>query len=73
MVHAVLDKHPEFFNVELRPAVEHQHELAQYELGSHGMVCLGRDDTVLWKHPGHNVTQENLDAGVEQVISDLDS
>ena len=71
MVHAVRDNHPQLFEINERPAAEHQDELAHYELGSHGIVCLGTDDTVLWKHPGHNVSQQTLDAGVQEVLGAL--
>ena len=71
MVHAVRDRHPQVFDVDLRPAADHPDELAGYELGSHGVVCLTADGTVLWKHPGHDVTQEALDTAVYQIVKAL--
>ena len=71
MVHAVQRKHPNTFAVDFRPAAEHGDEVAGYGLGSHGVVCLGLEDQILWKHPGHDMTQQELDKGVEQALAAL--
>ena len=71
MVHAIQERHPKTFEVDLRPAAEHQEELAGYELGTHGVVCLGSDGAVLWKHPGHDVSPENIEAGLQQILETL--
>ena len=73
MVHAAQDEHPQLFSVDLRPAVEHRNEVSRYKLGSHGIVCLGNDGTVLWKHSGHEIAQQTLDAGVQKVLAALES
>ena len=72
MVHAVRHKYPNTFKVDLRPAVEHDDELRLYELGDHGVICLGPGDEILWKHPGHNMTQEALDAVVQHALAVLE-
>ncbi len=71
MVHAVRLKHPGIFKVELRPAAEHGAELTRYGLGDHGVICLRSTGEILWKHPGHDMTQEELDAGVKRVLTVL--
>lgn len=71
MVHAVRHKYPNTFNVDLRPAAGHGDELRLYELGDHGVICLGPGDEILWRHPGHNMTQEALDAGVQRALAVL--
>ncbi len=71
MVHAVQRKHPNTFAVDFRPAAEHGDEVARYGLGTHGVFCLGLEDQTLWKHPGHDMTQQELDKGVEQVLAAL--
>ena len=71
MVHAVREKYPTRFQLDLRPAASHRDELARYGLGDHGVICLGSEGSVLWKHPGHDMTQQQLDQGVKQVLSAL--
>lgn len=69
MVHAVQRKYPNTFAVDVRSAAEHGAEVTRYGLGTHGVVCLGLKDQTLWKHPGHDMTQQELDKGVEQVLA----
>ncbi len=71
MVHAAERKRPDRFKVELRPAADHGDELTRYALGDHGVICLGPAGEVLWKHPGHNMTQKELDAGVTEALAAL--
>lgn len=71
MVDAVRQQHAEVFEMETRPAAKHRDELARYALGDHGVICLGSDDKVLWKHAGHDMTQEELDEGVKTVLAIL--
>jgi hypothetical protein len=71
MVHAVQEKHPDVFSVAYKLAAEHREDLLKYELGNHGVICLGSEGEVLWKHPGHNLTEEELDAGVREVLFTL--
>lgn len=71
MVHAVHDQYSEVFGVSLRPAAEHGDELQRYALGSHGVVCLDVRGEPLWRHPGHEMTQQKLDEGVSEVLRKL--
>ena len=72
MVNAVAEKHPGFA-VDARPAGEHKQEIGEYGLGSHGVVCVGSTGIVLWKHAGHDLSKEALDAGVTKVLAALDA
>ena len=72
MVNAVAEKHPGFA-VDARPAAEHKQEIEKYGLGSHGVVCVGSTGSVLWKHAGHDLSKEALDAGVTKVLAALDA
>ena len=71
MVDAVRQQHAEVFEMETRPAAGHRDELTRYALGDHGVICLGSEDKVLWKHAGHDMTQEELDEGVKKVLAAL--
>ena len=70
MVNAVAEEHP-VFAVETRPAAEHKQEIEKFDLGSHGVVCMGTTGNVLWKHAGHGMSEKALDSGVSQVLAAL--
>ncbi len=36
-----------------------------------GSSARGWEDQTLWKHPGHDMTQQELDKGVEQILAAL--
>ena len=72
MVDAVRKQHAKTFEMEVRPAAKHRDELTRYVLGDHGVVCLGSDDKVLWKHAGHDMTKAELDEGVKKVLAALE-
>ncbi len=57
--------------VDLRPGSEHGDEVAKFGRGTHGVVCLGLEDQTRWEHLGHDITQQELDKGVEQVLAAL--
>lgn len=71
MVNALENTYADKFAVSLRPRDDHQDELTKYGIESHGVVCIDKNGTTLWKHGDHNMTQEQLDTGVETVLSKL--
>jgi len=70
MVHAAAKKHPSKFKVETRSASDHKAELTSYGIASHGVVVRTGDRT-LWQHNDHQLSQSELDAGVQKVLSVL--
>ena len=70
MVNAVAEKHPAFA-VETRPAAEHKQEIEEFDLGTHGVVCVGPTGSVLWKHAGHELSEEGLAAAVSELLAAL--
>ncbi len=71
MVHAVKDKYPGKFEVSLRPRDDHRDELAKHGIKSHGVVCIDKAGDTLWLYGDHNLSQAELDKGVETVLAKL--
>jgi hypothetical protein len=70
MVNAVAEKHP-VFAVETRPAAEHKQEIEDFDLGTHGVVCVSSTGNVLWKHAGHELSEEALASAVSELLAAL--
>ena len=71
MVDAMKKAHEAKFEVSMRPAGEHKDELAAHGIESHGVVCVSADGEMLWKHADHEMSQDQLDAGVKAVLAKL--
>ena len=70
MVNAVAEKHP-VFAVETRSAAEHKQEIEKFDLGTHGVICVGQTGSVLWKHAGHELSEEALASAVSELLAAL--
>ena len=70
MVNAVAEKHP-VFAVETRSAAEHKQEIEEFDLGTHGVICVDPTGSVLWKHAGHELSEEALASAVSQLLAAL--
>ncbi len=68
MVNAAKQSHPEKFDVELRPAVDHKAELEKHGISSHGVVCVDTGGKTLWMKADHKLTQDEFDKGLKTVL-----
>ena len=71
MVNAIKKKYTDKFEVSPRPRDEHRDELAAHGIESHGVVCVDSGGATLWKYGDHNLSQGDLDAGLEVVLKKL--